>query len=142
MVFHIFHMNQFIYVKYFVFCFVMYLIIMMFHNVSHDVYFVFCFVNCFQTFHNVFQLIFRILKKIPQIMMLNSFMIFHNILRDAARKCPTYVVMFISPPLSHCFVKALRLFRTEIEHHFLAAFLPMSALASSSGQFLALLHSA
>ena len=48
--------------------------------------------------------------------------------------------LFISPPWFHSFVRTL--FRTAIVRRFLAAFLPMSALASSSGQFLGSLHSA
>ena len=46
--------------------------------------------------------------------------------------------MFISPPWSHCVVRAL--FRTAIVRRFLAAFLPMSALAISSGKFFGSLH--
>ena len=45
----------------------------------------------------------------------------------------------IAVPLSHCFVKAL--FRTDIARRFLAALLPMPALASSSARsFLVTTH--
>ena len=52
--------------------------------------------------------------------------------------------IFISPPWSHGFVRAPWLFKfwTEIVRRFLAAFLPMSALAHFSGQLLGSLHSA
>ena len=128
------------------FCFAIYLII--FYYISPDVYnwiwpkcYVFRFVNYFQIFHNVFQFILKnILKHISQIMLWNS-------ISQYFTKCCTQMSnisrhMFISqaPPWSLCFVRAL--FRTAIQVARLAAFLPMSALASSSGQFLGSLHSA
>ena len=41
---------------------------------------------------------------------------------------------------SHCFAGVSALVKTAIVRRFLAAFLPMSTLASSSVQFLGLLH--
>ena len=51
-------------------------------------------------------------------------------------------LMQASPPLSHCFSRALSVLRTAVARRFLAPLLPMPALASSSARsFLITAHS-